>query len=291
MSKGGVRRLTVRANDGLRLSVDDSGPRTGTDRSPLLCLAGLTRTKRDFDDLRERFAFHPTKPRRVILMDARGRGESEQASEASYYNVRRESDDAAQVACALGLHDLVIVGTSRGGILAMVLALTRPGLIAGSVLNDIGPRIAGAGIARLKAQLDGRNIPASWEEAVVRIKASMGTQFTAFDDDDWERFARLTFDEKDGRPAACFDAKLLEPLAELPDGLPFIDLSGPFKALATRPTLVLRGKNSDLLDDAALEDAVALGAEAQSISGEGHAPSLRDATLDIIATFLERYGL
>ena len=287
MNNGGVRQLTVRARDGLRLSVEDAGPQTGTDRSPLLCLAGLTRTKRDFYDLRERFAFHPTEPRRVILMDARGRGESDYAFEASHYDVRREADDAAQVACALGLHDVVVVGTSRGGILAMVLALTRPGLIAGSVLNDIGPRIAGAGITRLKAQLDGRNIPASWEEAVVRIKASMGGQFTAFDDDDWERFARLTFAEKGGKPAPSFDAKLLEPLAELPDGLPFIDLFGPFKALAIRPTLVLRGKNSDLLDDAALEDAVALGAEAQSIPGEGHAPSLRGATLDRIATFLE----
>ncbi len=291
MNKAGVRQLTVRASDGLRLSVEDAGPRTGTDRSPLLCLAGLTRTKRDFYDLRERFAFHPTEPRRVILMDARGRGESDYASEASHYDVRREADDAAQVACALGLHDVVVVGTSRGGILAMVLALTRPGLIAGSVLNDIGPRIAGAGLARLKRQLDGRNMPSSWDEAVVRIKASMGSQFTAFDDDDWERFARLTFAEKDGKPAPCFDAKLLEPLAELPDGLPFIDLSGPFKALVTRPTLVLRGGNSDLLDDATLEDAIALGAEAQSIPGEGHAPSLRSATLDVIATFLEGHSL
>lgn len=290
MSEAAVRHFTVRASDGVRLAVEDSGPRRGTGHAPLLCLAGLTRTKRDFYDLRAHFAFHPKQPRRVILLDARGRGESQYALKASDYTVQREADDAAQVACALGLHGVVIVGTSRGGILAMVLALTRPGMIAGSVLNDIGPRIAGAGLARLKKQLGRSGVPANWDEATARVKASMGDQFTAFDEEDWNRFARLTFAEEDGKPAACFDAKLLEPLSALPDGLPFIDLSGPFKALVTRPMLMLRGENSDLLDISTLNEAVALGAEAYQVPGEGHAPGLRGATLKTIEAFLDRQG-
>jgi pimeloyl-ACP methyl ester carboxylesterase len=288
---GDVRHLTVLASDGLRLAVEDAGPRHGSDHAPLLCLAGLTRTKRDFYDLRDHFAFHSNAPRRVVLMDTRGRGESDHASDCSQYTVQREADDAAQVACALGMHNCVIVGTSRGGILAMVMALTRPGLLAGSVLNDIGPRIAGDGIARLQKQLPSSTLPPSWDEATARVKASMGAQFPVFSEQDWEHYARLTFHEKDGRPTSAFDRKLLEPLSALPDGLPFIDLSGPFKALVTRPTLVLHGEHSDLLDDGILNEAIAMGATAHTIAGQGHAPSLRGDVLAVVEQFLLQHNL
>lgn len=288
---GDVRHLTVLASDGLRLAVEDAGPRHSSGRAPLLCLAGLTRTKRDFYDLRDHFAFHVDTPRRVVLMDTRGRGDSDHAPDASHYTVQREADDAAQVACALGVHNTVVVGTSRGGILAMVLALTRPGLLAGSVLNDIGPRIAGVGLGRLKRQLPSSTLPTSWDEATGRVKASMGPQFTAFRDEDWERYARLTFVEKDGKPARAFDPKLLGPLSAMPDGLPFLDLSGPFRALVTRPMLMLHGEHSDLLDQTILDDAISMGATAYTVLGQGHAPSLRGDVLAEVEQFLANRGL
>ncbi|MEO0383123.1 MAG: alpha/beta hydrolase [Pseudomonadota bacterium] len=286
-----VRHLTVLASDGLRLAVEDAGPPHSSGRAPLLCLAGLTRTKRDFYDLRDYFAFHSNISRRVVLMDTRGRGGSDHAPDASHYTVQREADDAAQVACALGVHNTVVVGTSRGGILAMVLALTRPGLLAGSVLNDIGPRIAGAGLARLKRQLPSSALPASWDEATARVKASMGSQFTAFSDEDWGRYARLTFVEKDCKPATAFDPKLLEPLGAVPDGLPFLDLSGPFRALVTRPMLMLHGEHSDLLDQTILDDAISMGATTHTVAGQGHAPSLRGNVLAEMEQFLAKHGL
>jgi pimeloyl-ACP methyl ester carboxylesterase len=287
----GVDHRTVLASDGLKLAVEDAGPRHGGGRAPLLCLAGLTRTKRDFHALRDYFAFHPERPRRVVALDTRGRGDSGHARDAGDYTVQREADDTAQVACALGVHDAVIVGTSRGGILAMILALTRPGLMAGSVLNDIGPRIAGAGLARLKQQLPASTLPSSWDEAEARVRASLQTQFPAFTDKDWTRYARLTFMDEDGRPALAYDPKLLEPLSALPDGLPFLDLSGPFKALVTRPMLMLHGEHSDLLDETILADAVAMGAQAHTFSGQGHAPSLRGNALSRIDDFLAEQGL
>lgn len=288
---GEVRHLTVLASDGLRLAVEDAGSRHSSGRAPLFCLGGLTRTKRDFYDLRDHFAFHVDTPRRVVLMDTRGRGDSDHAPDASHYTVQREADDATQVACALGVHNTVVVGTSRGGILAMVLALTRPGLLAGSVLNDIGPRIAGAGLARLKRQLPYSTLPASWDEATARMKASMGPQFTAFSDEDWARYARLTFVEKDGKPAKVFDPKLLEPFSAMPDGLPFLNLSHPFRALVTRPMLMLHGEHSDLLDQTILDDAISMGATAHTVLGQGHAPSLRGDILVEVERFLTDRGL
>lgn len=280
-----VQHMTVRASDSIALAVEDAGPRH-TALPALLCLAGLTRTKRDFYALRDHFAFHPTHPRRVVLMDARGRGASDPDPDGTGYTVQREADDAAAVSTALGLHGCVIVGTSRGGMLAMVLAITKPGLFSASVLNDIGPRIAGTGLTRLKQQLPNASIPHSWDEAETLVRNAMQDQFTAFKDEDWAHYARLTFDEVNGQPSRAFDPALLEPLSALPDGLPFIDLSGPFKALATRPMLLLRGETSDLLDIEALNAAKALGVRARTVPGQGHAPALRGDVLGHIEAFL-----
>ncbi len=291
MANAEIRKLVVRASDGLELAVEDAGPRFGNHRAPLLCLAGLTRTKRDFHELRDYFAFHPDEPRRVVLMDTRGRGGSQRAPDASSYTVQKEADDAAQVACALGLHGLVCVGTSRGGILAMILALTRPALMRGAILNDIGPRIAGAGLARLKTQLPKSRVPANWDEATELVKAALEPHFPAYQQEDWELYARLTFDEHAGLPVRAFDPAILGPLSEIPDGLPFIDLSGPYKALVCRPTLVIHGEHSDLLDKEILDLAASLGANTHTVPGEGHAPGLRGDVLNTINTFLSDQNL
>ncbi len=284
-----VRHCHVLANDGISLAVEDAGPRNTT-VSPLLCLAGLTRTKRDFYDLRDHFAFHPTQPRRVVLMDARGRGASDRDPDGKGYTVQREADDVASVATALGLPASIIVGTSRGGMLAMVLALTKPAMIRASVLNDIGPRIAGPGLDRLKRQLPNAGVPETWEQAEALVRNAMQEQFNAFAQDDWARYAQLTFNNVDGKPSRAFDTALLDPLSTLPDGLPFIDLSGPFKALACRPMLLLRGENSDLLDTRTLADAQSMGAQTLTIQGEGHAPALRGSVLGQIEAFITALG-
>ena len=287
---GDIRHIDVLSSDGLRLAVEDAGPRRQSGRRPLLCLAGLTRTKRDFHALRDHFAFHATEPRRVVLLDTRGRGGSQACADPRLYTVQREADDAAQVACALSLDHPVAIGTSRGGILAMVLALTRPGLLAGSVLNDVGPRIAGEGLARLKAQLGDSAVPPTWDAARARVQAAMGGQFTAMSPADWDRYARLTFEDVEGRPARAFDPALLAPLKALPQGLPFIDLTAPFRALVTRPTLILHGANSDLLTPQILADGVAMGARSHTIANEGHAPRLEGAVLLEIERFLAANG-
>lgn len=287
---GAVQERTVLASDALKLAVEDAGPRfqTGPDghRAPLLCLAGLTRSMRDFHDLRDHFAFHPTAPRRVVLMDARGRGASEFASDPAQYSIRQEADDAANVATALDLHGAVIVGTSRGGLLAMALAITRAGLISGSVLNDIGPRIAVRGLLRIRAQQGSSGVPESWQEAAEGLKSTMGHQFSAFDDAAWEDYARRTYREMNGKPAADFDPQVLNGLGAFTSQSAAPDVTGPFRALMRKPMLLLRGSYSDLLDEDTLADAVAMGATPHSVPGQGHAPALQGDVLDVIETFL-----
>lgn len=287
---GAVMERTVLASDALKLAVEDAGPRfqTGSDthRAPLLCLAGLTRSMRDFHDLRDHFAFHPTAPRRVVLMDARGRGASEFASNTTQYSIRQEADDAASVATALDLHGAVIVGTSRGGLLAMALSITRAGLIAGSVLNDIGPRIAVRGLLRIRAQQGSSGVPESWQQAIDGLKSTMGHQFSAFDDAAWEDYARRTYRETNGKPAADYDPHVLNGLGAFTSQSAAPDVTAPFRALVRKPTLLLRGSYSDLLDEETLADAVAMGAMPHSVPGQGHAPALQGDVLDVIETFL-----
>lgn len=285
-----VDERTIRASDGLKLAVQDAGPRfqtaDGIHRAPLLCLAGLTRSMRDFYPLRDHFAFHATAPRRVVLMDARGRGASQHALNAEQYSLRQEADDAANVATALDLHGAVIIGTSRGGLLAMVLALTRAGLIAGSVLNDVGPRIAVRGLLRLRSQLGSARLPESWQQAADDLKSTMGHQFSAFDNAAWHDFARRTYREVNGKPAVDFDPRILEGLAAFTSQSAAPDVSAPFKALVQRPTLLLRGSYSDLLDEETLAEAVAMGATPHTVPGQGHAPALQGDVLDVIEDFL-----
>lgn len=292
---GAVAQRTVLASDALKLAVEDAGPRFSSSddkhHTPLLCLAGLTRSMRDFHDLRDHFAFHPTAPRRVVLMDARGRGSSEYAADAEHYSVRQEADDAASVATALDLHGATIIGTSRGGLLAMVLALSRPGLIAGSVLNDIGPRIAVRGLLRIRSQLSAAELPESWQAAADGLKSSMGHQFSAFEDADWQDYARRSYREVNGKPAADFDPKILSGLSGFTSQSVAPDVTAPFRALTRKPTLLLRGSYSDLLDEETLADAVAMGATAHTVPGQGHAPALQGEVLDVIEGFLSDNSL
>lgn len=292
---GAVEERTIRASDALKLAVEDAGPRfqSGhiTHRAPLLCLAGLTRSMRDFHTLRDHFAFHPTAPRRVVMMDARGRGASEFASDAEQYSLRQEADDAASVATALDLHGAVIVGTSRGGLLAMVLALTRAGLIAGSVLNDIGPRVAVRGLLRIRSQLSSASMPESWQAAADGLKSTLGHQFSAFDDAAWDDFARRTYREVNGKPAADFDPQVLNGLSAFTSQSAAPNVTAPFRALVRKPTLLLRGSYSDLLDEETLADAVAMGATPHIVPGQGHAPALQGDVLDVVETFLNENNL
>src|SRR5262249_36572743 len=147
MTASGVSRF-VTAPDGLRLHVREYGDRHPR-HLPVVCLPGLSRTTEDFDVLAAAIAADAVMPRRVLALDYRGRGLSDYDRNPKIYAFRVDLADVIAVLAAVAAAPAIIVGTSRGGLLAMALATQRPGAVAGAVLNDIGPVIASPGLVRI----------------------------------------------------------------------------------------------------------------------------------------------
>jgi len=272
-----VRDLWIRAQDGLRLHVREESPRASA-HLPVLCLPGLTRSTRDFEGVSAILAGDPERPRRVFALDSRGRGGSDRDPEAENYNVLSEARDALDAAVALGLGRFAVIGTSRGGLLAMLMASMRPGVVGAVVLNDIGPVIEPQGLARIKSFLEALPEPRDWDGAADALRRLAGQQFTGLDREGWMRFARTTFRDQDGRPALDFDPKILDALngLDLTEGVPA--LWPQFGALVHVPVLVVRGENSDVLSEDTVRAMIGRHPRLRSVTvpGAGHAPFLTE---------------
>ena len=274
------REITYRSADGLELFARDYGDRLSP-WLPVVCLAGLTRNSRDFHDLAVHLSTHRHRPRRVVAFDYRGRGRSQRAPGPESYNPAAEMHDIFDGMGALGIARAVVVGTSRGGIIGILMGVTRPASVAGLVLNDVGPKIEALGLARIKATVGGTPSPVSWPDAARLLRRLYGSSFTAWTDQDWADFARRTFRDDNGSPASDYDAALAETLDGLEFDQPIPDLWQEFRALKEIPILAIRGENSDLLaeDTLAAMQAAHPRIETITIAGEGHAPALRGGTL------------
>ena len=173
MSATTATSIFVTAQDGLRLHVRSYGPRTAT-ALPLVCLPGLARTGADFETLAARLASDPDRPRRVIALDSRGRGRSDYDRDPANYTLAVELADLIAALTALDIARAVFVGTSRGGLLTMLLAVARPTAIAGCVLNDIGPVIDLEGLIRIKSYVGKLAPPATMREAADILRGLRG---------------------------------------------------------------------------------------------------------------------
>ena len=283
----GQRDFFYRSSDGLSLHAADYGD-PAAPWLPVVCLPGLSRTARDFHELALHLSGHRHRPRRVVAFDYRGRGRSEWAADPATYNPLTEMTDVLDGMTALGLTRAVIVGTSRGGLIAMLMGVARPAAIAGVALHDVGPTLEPVGLARIKSYIGQTPVPGSWSDAAAILRQLHGPRFTALNDDDWDAFARLVYRDEDGNPVSDYDPALAHSL----DG---IDFDGPlpglwkeFGTLGRIPVLVIRGENSDILSAATLEEMARVhpGLESIVVAGEGHAPLLRHALLQRISSFV-----
>ncbi len=280
------RAFKVTVRDGIALQVHHySGG--GSGRRSVVCLPGLTRNGRDFHDLATVLADPLGHRRDVYTIDLRGRGHSSYAPDWRDYTIKTELVDVMDCLTALGLHDTAIVGTSRGGILAMALAVARPGAIGAAILNDIGPVIERDGIARIAATAGRVPLPVSWDDATRLVRDLDGRAFPAIPAEQWAEIARATFNDKNGRPAAAYDPEIARHLHGAGGNIP--DLWPLFGALNRVPVLAVRGANSDILSAETLREMHRRHPrlDAVTIDGQGHAPFLKDMpTITRISEFL-----
>ncbi len=278
-------RFTTR--DGLRLYGRRYRARSESGRRPALCLAGLTRNSRDFHVLAEALANDDQAPRDVYTLDTRGRGLSEHDNDWRNYTVPVEMLDAIDYLIRCELSGVAVVGTSRGGLLAMVMAAAQPSAIGAAVLNDIGPVIESDGLLRIAGYVGRTPVPTSWEHAGRIAQELNSRQFPNIPAERWREIARQWFNEKDGRPVPSYDAKVARSLSVLEGPMP--PLWAQFGALRRVPTMVIRGANSDLLSEATVAQMAEChpGLVSHLVPGEGHAPLLHDApTVQAISAFL-----
>ena len=279
------RDLFLTAQDGLRLHVLEFGSRASPS-TPVMCLPGFSRTAEDFRTFAEALAGDD---RRVLALDSRGRGRSQFDTDPKNYSLAVELADLISVLTALEAMPAVLIGSSRGGLLIMLLAAQRPTMLAGAVLNDIGPVTETAGLLRIKSYLGRLPTPQSFAEGGAILRKISEDQFPKLTDADWLVAARRTWREDGNRLVLTYDPRLAEAFAEFtPDAAPPPTWE-LFDALAHVPLMVVRGANSDILSGetvAAMRERRA-AMESLEVPDQGHTPLLVEPeVIARIATFV-----
>lgn len=273
------------SHDGQRLYARIySGP--GAAAPTVLCLHGLTRNSRDFEDL----APHLARRYRVIAPDLRGRGFSARDPNPQNYHPGTYVQDILALLGAADAPRAAIIGTSLGGMLAMMLAFAHPTRIAGIVLNDVGPEIDPAGIERIK-QYAGRLPPArTWSEAIAQTRSVYGDAWPGLAPDRWAELARRGYRE-DAAGVVDIDADPGIGAALRAAPAAALDLWPLWKGLRNVPTLAIRGALSDILSAATFARMKNENPDLQQleVAQRGHVPLLDEPEcLAALDAFLAR---
>jgi pimeloyl-ACP methyl ester carboxylesterase len=256
---------------------------------PVVCLPGLTRNGRDFHYLANYLSNHPQRKRDVYCLDYRGRGLSQYDRDWRNYTPFIELIDTLDFMTMQDLHQAAVVGTSRGGIIAMMMAAVRPSAMGAVVLNDIGPVMETTGLARIMGYVGRTPVPRNWQDAALLMREINERAFPAIETSQWEEIARGAFNDRNGRPARGYDRKLGRAFGAMDLSRRVVDLWPQFIALGQFPALVLRGANSDLLS---VETVAAMverhpNLRTLTVPGQGHAPLLMEPeTVEAIGMFL-----
>lgn len=280
------RDLTWRGEGDLALYARDYGEAGG--RLPVICIPGLTRNARDFEDTAPWIA---AQGRRVLAVDLRGRGRSARDPDPRRYNPRVYAKDMEALLAALGAEKALFVGTSLGGLVTMALAARSPRRIGGAVLNDVGPRVAEAGLARIRGYA-GKSAPVeTWADDAAYAKRINGVAFPDYPDEAWLPVARRLFAETDGKPVLDYDPRVFRAPNPVAARLAQPLLWAAFKRLGrTGPVLLVHGQISDIIDDATIDRMKRLAPHLQvaAVPRVGHAPMLNEpAAKAALASYLD----
>ncbi len=268
------------SSDGLKLHFRDysSAGQGLADKPPILCLPGLTRNARDFDQLAASLA----REWRVLCPEMRGRGDSDYARDPMTYTPAHYVADVELLLEAEGISRFVSIGTSLGGLMTMMLAMQGPMRIAAAVLNDVGPEIEPAGLARIREYVGQGRSYETWVHAARALQDAHGDTYPGFALQDWLRFAkRCMVIGSGGRIVFDYDMNISEPFEALEGATPAPEAQNAamwalYGMLATRPLLVLRGAHSDILSADVAARMAERGAQTElvTIPNVGHAPTL-----------------
>jgi len=287
MSQQNWRNVYFTSDDGLRLYARDYGP-FDSKYPAVLCLAGITRNSKDFHHVASRLA----QSRRVIVPDFRGRGLSEYASDWKTYQPHVEMADALKLLDHSGVDKFAVIGTSRGGLISMVMGQTVKDRLAGVVLNDIGPKLEDDGLIRIADAFTERTLHTDWQEVADSLK-DYSTGFSGLNKAEWMEFAQNLYREKDGTIEADYDFNLTKTFPDadfirsgrIPEAW---DLFAGFNGL---PVGVIRGENSDLLSIKTVEKMQQAhnGLISATVPNRAHVPFLDEPeAVDVIDKILDQ---
>jgi len=256
--------------DDLRLYVRDYG--CADPRLTVLCLHGLTRNTADFEPLVGQL----DPAYRVLVVDQRGRGKSDYDPKPERYNVINYVADTWTILDHLDVAEVVVIGTSMGGLMAMLMTGMQPQRIRGAVLNDVGPVVEPDGIARIQAYVGKDPRVESWTDAVALVRANNEHAFPDYEDAQWYTFARRMFIEDGDGLRLAYDPAISQAISEDQTTAVPADLWPIFENMSNTPVLVVRGALSDILS---VQTVVEMGRRhpdlvSVDVPQRGHAPML-----------------
>jgi pimeloyl-ACP methyl ester carboxylesterase len=260
------------SKDEVRLHYRDYGGRE--DRPPILCIPGLTRNARDFEDIAARLAGDW----RVIAVELRGRGDSGYAKDPMSYVPLTYVQDVEALLSELGIERYIAFGTSLGGIVTMLLASTGREKLAGVLLNDVGPEIEPAGLGRIRSYVGKANTWPTWMHAARGVQEGNADVYPRYGVEDWLAMAKRLYRlNSSGRIVLDYDMKIAEPF-RVPGNEAGPDMWRALDALKTVPVLILRGARSDVLSAATAEKMMRRldRAELVTVPDVGHTPLLTE---------------
>ena len=282
--------IYYRSGDGLELYAKSYGP----DDAPVtaLCMHGLTRNHKDFEPMINALLENGANVR-FLAVDVRGRGKSERDTNTTNYSPAIYAQDMVALLDHLRIDRAMLIGTSMGGLMSMVLMTMIPTRIQGVVLNDIGPVLQKEGLDRIQNYVGGTLTKDSWIAAAKAVEEVQKSAFPDYTDEDWMAFARRTYRElDDGRVELDYDPEISRTVKEVrPNIFTNMAMWKLFKSMKAVPLLLVRGEISDLLSDKNAKKMVRKhgNAELITVPSVGHTPLLDEPIVQsALRPFLEQ---